>query len=201
MSKPNIVYVLTDDTSYGDLGCTGNDIVNTPNIDELYGESVHFTNFHVGPTCAPTRSGLMTGHYANSTGVWHTVGGRSLLRKNEWTIANAFKDAGYTTGIFGKWHLGDEAPYRPYERGFDVSIVHGGGPHQKSVLAMVHIHSTYTHTHTHTHKYNIYVLLGNLGSWHSYGCSFTCTNYLNIVADQVHPFMEMVFPDGSGLFQ
>ncbi|MFI3326211.1 MAG: arylsulfatase [Clostridia bacterium] len=127
MTKPNVVYVLTDDTSYGDLGCTGNNIVNTPNIDELYGESVHFTNFHVGPTCAPTRSGLMTGHYANSTGVWHTVGGRSLLRKNEWTIANAFKEAGYTTGIFGKWHLGDEAPYRPYERGFDVSIVHGGG--------------------------------------------------------------------------
>ncbi|SHH57450.1 arylsulfatase [Clostridium grantii] len=125
--KPNIIFVLTDDQGYGDLGCTGNNIIKTPNIDKFYNESVRLTNFHVGPTCAPTRAGLMTGHYSNSTGVWHTVGGRSLLRKEEWTIASALKENGYRTGIFGKWHLGDEYPYRSFDRGFEKSIVHGGG--------------------------------------------------------------------------
>ena len=125
--KPNVIFILTDDQGYGDLGCTGNPWILTPNIDEFYAKSVRFTNFHVGPTCAPTRSTLMTGHYANSTGVWHTVGGRSLLRKNEVTLGAAFKNAGYKTGIFGKWHLGDNAPYRPEDRGFDEVIVHGGG--------------------------------------------------------------------------
>lgn len=125
--KPNIVFVLTDDQGYGDLGCTGNQIIQTPNIDEFYEESIHLTNYHVGPTCAPTRSGLMTGHYANSTGVWHTIGGRSLLREDEWTIASALSENGYQTGIFGKWHLGDAYPYRPEDRGFDKAIIHGGG--------------------------------------------------------------------------
>ncbi len=125
--NPNIVFILTDDQGFGDLGCTGNPIVQTPNIDSFYNESLRFTNFHVGPTCAPTRSGLMTGHFANSTGVWHTVGGRSLLRKDEVTLATALKNAGYETGIFGKWHLGDAYPYRPMDRGFNETVVHGGG--------------------------------------------------------------------------
>jgi len=125
--KPNVVFVITDDQGYGDLGCTGNSIINTPNIDYLYNQSIRFTDFHVGPTCAPTRAGLLTGHYHNSTGVWHTIGGRSLLRKNEVSIASIFSDNGYKTGIFGKWHLGDNFPYRPHDRGFDESIVHGGG--------------------------------------------------------------------------
>ena len=124
---PNVVLVITDDQGYGDLGCNGNPILKTPNIDRFYNDSIHLTNFHVGPTCAPTRSGLLTGHYANSTGVWHTVGGRSLLRKNEITIADALGAAGYRTGIFGKWHLGDNFPYRPQDRGFDDTIIHGGG--------------------------------------------------------------------------
>lgn len=125
--SPNIIFVLTDDQGYGDLGCTGNPIIVTPNIDTFYDESVRFTNYHVGPTCAPTRAGLMTGHYANSTGVWHTIGGRSLLRRQEWTLADALKENGYATGIFGKWHLGDTYPYRPMDRGFEKSIIHGGG--------------------------------------------------------------------------
>lgn len=127
MKKPNIVFVLTDDQGYGDLGCTGNPWLHTPNIDEFYNESVRMTNYHVGPTCAPTRSGLMTGHYANSTGVWHTIGGRSLLRADEWSIADALQEDGYATGIFGKWHLGDSYPYRPEDRGFSQVVVHGGG--------------------------------------------------------------------------
>ncbi len=125
--RPNIVFVLTDDQGYGDLGCMGNPVVRTPNIDNFHNESIRLTNFHVGPTCAPTRASLLTGHYANSTGVWHTVGGRSLLRKNEWTLASALREYGYRTAIFGKWHLGDEYPYRPIDRGFEKAIVHGGG--------------------------------------------------------------------------
>jgi len=125
--SPNVIFVLTDDQGYGDMGCMGNPIISTPNIDTFHDESTRLTNFHVGPTCAPTRAGLMTGHYANSTGVWHTVGGRSLLRRDEWTLAQALKENGYNTGIFGKWHLGDEYPYRPFDRGFNTSIVHGGG--------------------------------------------------------------------------
>lgn len=125
--KPNIVFVLTDDQGYGDLGCTGNPWIQTPNIDEFYGDSVRMTNYHVGTTCAPTRSGLMTGHYANSTGVWHTIGGRSLLRADEWSLATALSENGYETGIFGKWHLGDSYPYRPEDRGFSEVVVHGGG--------------------------------------------------------------------------
>lgn len=125
--KPNIIFVLTDDQGYGDLGCTGNPIVKTPHIDQFYKDSIRLTDYHVGPTCAPTRAGLMTGHYANSTGVWHTIGGRSLLRENETTLASVLAENGYGTAIFGKWHLGDTYPYRPHDRGFQYAVVHGGG--------------------------------------------------------------------------
>ena len=126
-TRPNVVFVITDDQGYGDLSCHGNPILRTPNIDRMYGESVHLADFHVGPTCAPTRAGLLTGHYANSTGVWHTIGGRSLLRKNEVSMANFFARSGYVTGMFGKWHLGDNYPYRPQDRGFHKVVTHGGG--------------------------------------------------------------------------
>ena len=126
-NKPNIVFVLIDDQGYGDLGCHGNPVLKTPNIDEFYSQSARFTDYHVGPTCAPTRAGLFCGHFANSTGVWHTVGGRSLLRRNETTIADVFSENGYNTGLFGKWHLGDNYPYRPQDRGFKCVVTHGGG--------------------------------------------------------------------------
>ncbi|MDA0709934.1 MAG: arylsulfatase [bacterium] len=125
--KPNVVFVITDDQGYGDLGCHGNDTLQTPHIDHLYSESLRFTNFHVGPTCAPTRAGLLTGRYCNCTGVWHTIGGRSLLRADETTLADFFKAAGYRTGMFGKWHLGDNYPFHPHNRGFDEALYHGGG--------------------------------------------------------------------------
>jgi arylsulfatase A-like enzyme len=124
---PNVVFVLTDDQGYGDLGCHGNAVIKTPNLDRFHAESVRFTDFHVGTTCAPTRAGLLTGRYCNSTGVWHTIGGRSLLREDEWTLANAFQEVGYRTGHFGKWHLGDSQPLRPHERGFDETVYHAGG--------------------------------------------------------------------------
>ena len=125
--RPNVVFILTDDQGYGDLGCHGNEVINTPNIDRIHGDGIRFTDYHVGTTCAPTRSGLLTGHYCNSAGVWHTIGGRSLLREDEWTLADALNEAGYHTGHFGKWHLGDSQPFRPHERGFDRSVYHAGG--------------------------------------------------------------------------
>lgn len=125
--RPNVVFILTDDQGYGEIGAHGNPYINTPELDRLHGDSVRFTNFHVGTTCAPTRSGLLTGHNCNSTGVWHTIGGRSLLREDEWTLADALREAGYRTAHFGKWHLGDATPFRPHERGFEYSISHCGG--------------------------------------------------------------------------
>ncbi|MCF6175603.1 MAG: arylsulfatase [Victivallaceae bacterium] len=127
MRKPNIVFVLTDDQGYPPLGCHGHPFIQTPGIDEFHGDAVCFEQFHCGTTCAPTRAGLLTGHYCNSTGVWHTVGGRSLLRRDEWSLADALRSSGYHTGIFGKWHLGDDYPYRPQDRGFETTVCHGGG--------------------------------------------------------------------------
>jgi len=125
--RPNVILVITDDQGYGDLGCHGNPVIETPNLDRLHSESIRLTNFHVSPTCAPTRSALMTGHYCNRTGVWHTIMGRSLLRKDEVTMADVFSASDYRTSIFGKWHLGDNYPFRPQDRGFDEVLIHGGG--------------------------------------------------------------------------
>ena len=125
--SPNIVLVITDDQGYGDLSCHGNPILKTPNIDRLHSESVRLTDYHVAPTCAPTRSALITGHWTNRTGVWHTIMGRSMLRANEVTIGTMLGKAGYATGMFGKWHLGDNYPYRPEDRGFQEVLRHGGG--------------------------------------------------------------------------
>ncbi len=125
--QPNVILVMTDDQGYGDLGCHGNPIIKTPTLDSLYQQSIRLTNFHVGPTCSPTRASLMTGRYCNRTGVWHTIMGRSLLRKDEVTMADVFSANGYRTGIFGKWHLGDNYPFRPQDRGFQEVFIHGGG--------------------------------------------------------------------------
>jgi hypothetical protein len=124
---PNVVLVITDDQGYGDLSCLGNPVLKTPNLDKLYGESVRLTDYHVAPTCSPTRAALLTGRWSNRTGVWHTIMGRSMLRENEVTMGQIFQDAGYATGMFGKWHLGDNYPYRPEDRGFAEVIRHGGG--------------------------------------------------------------------------
>ena len=79
-SRPGVILIMTDDQGYGDLGCHGNDVIVTPNLDELHAKSIRLTDFHVDPTCSPTRSALMTGHYSSRTGVWHTIMGRSILR-------------------------------------------------------------------------------------------------------------------------
>ena len=90
--KPNIVIVITDDQGYGDLGCTGNPVIKTPHTDKLANESVWLTDYHVAPTCSPTRAALMSGHWTNRTGVWHTIMGRSMLRANEGTLGQFFKE-------------------------------------------------------------------------------------------------------------
>ena len=125
--RPNVVLVMTDDQGYGDLACHGNDVIVTPNLDKLHAQSVRLTDFHVDPTCSPTRSALLTGHYSTRTGVWHTIMGRSLLGKHETTVADVFSAGGYKTAIFGKWHLGDNYPFRPQDRGFQEVLIHGGG--------------------------------------------------------------------------
>jgi arylsulfatase B len=126
-APPNVILAIADDLGYGDLACHGNPAVKTPALDGLHARSVRFTNFHVSPTCAPTRAALMTGRYSNATGVWHTIMGRHLLRPGEVTMADCFRASGYRTGIFGKWHLGDNHPCRPQDRGFDEAVIHGGG--------------------------------------------------------------------------
>jgi arylsulfatase A-like enzyme len=125
--KPNVIIILADDVGYGDLGCHGNTLIKTPNLNTLHDKSIRLTNFHVGTTCAPSRAMILTGKDNNSVGVWHTINGREILNKEENIMPQFFKEAGYRTGIFGKWHLGDNYPFRPQDRGFDEVLIHGGG--------------------------------------------------------------------------
>ncbi|MFC1509783.1 arylsulfatase [Candidatus Omnitrophota bacterium] len=125
--RPNIIIVMTDDQGYGELGCHGNPILQTPHLDRFHDESTRFTRFFVSPTCTPTRAGLLTGRHEFRCGISHTILGRSLLREDEVTIADILSQAGYKTGIFGKWHLGDNYPCRPMDNGFRECFYHGGG--------------------------------------------------------------------------
>jgi arylsulfatase A-like enzyme len=127
IQRPNIVIIITDDQGYGDLGFTGNKHVKTPVLDNFARESIRFNQFYVSPVCAPTRSSLMTGRYSLRTGVRDTYQGGALMATEEITIAEMLKDAGYRTGIFGKWHLGDSYPFRPGDQGFDESLIHLAG--------------------------------------------------------------------------
>ncbi|BAX81080.1 arylsulfatase [Labilibaculum antarcticum] len=124
---PNVILILTDDQGIGDLACHGNPWIKTPNLDAFYKESVRLTDFHVSPYCAPTRGAIMTGKYPINNGAWATFKGRDALPENTSTMADVFKQNGYTTGIFGKWHLGDNYPVRPTDCGFYVAIHHKAG--------------------------------------------------------------------------
>ncbi|WP_411827826.1 arylsulfatase [Luteolibacter sp. AS25] len=125
--KPNILFILTDDQGYGDLACHGQPFLKTPNLDKLYAESTRFTNYHVSPTCAPTRAALMSGRNPFEVGVTHTILERERMALGVPTVADMLQKAGYATGIFGKWHLGEEDDYQPENRGFDEVFIHGAG--------------------------------------------------------------------------
>ncbi|TXD76527.1 arylsulfatase [Algoriphagus ratkowskyi] len=125
--SPNVILIITDDQGYGDLGTNGNPHINTPTIDAFAAESVRFTNFYVSPVCAPTRASLMTGRYSLRTGVRDTYNGGAMMAESEVTIAELLKSKNYVTGIFGKWHLGDNYPMRPSDQGFDESVIHLSG--------------------------------------------------------------------------
>lgn len=125
--RPNIVLIVADDQGYGDLSLHGNPHLKTPNIDSIGTSGVQFTQFHVNPVCSPTRSSLMTGRYYYRTGVVDTYLGRSMMYPDEVTIAELLGGAGYRTGIFGKWHLGDNYPLRAVDQGFQEALVHRGG--------------------------------------------------------------------------
>ncbi len=125
--RPNVVLIMTDDQGYGDLGIKGNPLIFTPNIDAMAARSAEMTNFYVSPVCAPTRACLMTGRYNYRTRCIDTYIGRAMMDPEEVTVAEVLRDAGYATGIFGKWHLGDNHPMRPQDQGFEEALVHRGG--------------------------------------------------------------------------
>ncbi len=126
-TKPNFVIIFTDDQGYGDLSCFGGEHVSTPRIDQMASEGAKLTSFYVAaPVCTPSRAALMTGCYPKrvdmATGSNFGVllaGDTKGLNPDEITIAEVLKSAGYRTGIFGKWHLGDQPPFLPTRQGFD----------------------------------------------------------------------------------
>lgn len=120
--RPNVIVIMTDDQGYGELSVHGNPILKTPQLDKLHEESIRLTDFHVAPMSTPTRGQLLTGLDAVRNGAVNVSSGRSLLRKDLKTIANYYSESGYDTGIFGKWHLGDNYPFRPEDRGFDETL-------------------------------------------------------------------------------
>lgn len=126
-SRPNVILIMTDDQGCGDFGFMGNTVVKTPNLDAMAARSAQMTQFYVSPVCTPTRACLMTGRYNYRTRAIDTYIGRAMMDPAEVTIAEILKPAGYVTGQFGKWHLGDSYPMRPSDQGFDEVLCHRGG--------------------------------------------------------------------------
>ncbi|MEM6692196.1 MAG: arylsulfatase, partial [Planctomycetota bacterium] len=118
---------MTDDQGYWDTGVTGHPHLNTPNIDQLAADGAQLMQYYAAPVCAPTRAGIMTGRHYLRTGVYNTRFGGDTLGESETTIASILSDAGYRTGLFGKWHLGQHPGFRPTERGFDEFFGHYHG--------------------------------------------------------------------------
>lgn len=125
--RPNVILVITDDQGYGDVSCNGNPILKTPNLDQMARDSVQLDNHHHDPLCSPSRAALLTGKYASRNGVWHVIQGRHLLDPRAMTMGDVFSSNGYRTGMFGKWHLGDNYPFAPQFRGFNHVLCHRGG--------------------------------------------------------------------------
>jgi len=125
--RPNILLFICDDLAWGDVGRHGNPHLRTPNLDTLHDASTRLTQYRSGPVCTPARAALFTGRYAQRTGAIDTYMGRSMMHRDEVTLAELLKAAGYRTCISGKWHLGDCYPLRAMDQGFDEALVHNGG--------------------------------------------------------------------------
>lgn len=125
--RPNILFVMTDDQGYWDTGATGNPHIDTPNMDRVAAEGVQLQRYYAAPVCAPTRAGIMTGRYYLRTGLYNTRFGGDSLGKDEITVAQLLRVAGYRNGLFGKWHLGQYPGYQPQQRGFDEFFGHYHG--------------------------------------------------------------------------
>lgn len=117
--NPNVLMVITDDQGWGDVGVHGNASLRTPHLDQIARSGVSLKHFYVSPVCSPTRASLMTGRYALRTGVHGVTRGQETMRSGEYTLAEAFRDNGYVTGCFGKWHNGAHFPHNPAGQGFD----------------------------------------------------------------------------------
>lgn len=126
-NKPNVIFVIMDDLCWGDLACHDNPYTRTPNLDKMHNESARLTRYCTGPLCSPARASVMTGRYHMRTRVIDTYIGRSMIDPEETTLAQIMKNAGYKTGAFGKWHLGDCYPMRAMDLGFDETYMHNGG--------------------------------------------------------------------------
>ncbi|MDF1814692.1 MAG: arylsulfatase [Verrucomicrobiales bacterium] len=124
---PNVILIMTDDQGYGDLSITGNEIIETPNMDDLAKNGAWLKQFYVSPVCTPTRAHLMTGRYAYRTRAIDTYLGRAVMEPEEVTLPEVLSASGYATGIFGKWHLGDFYPTRAIDQGFQEAVVNLGG--------------------------------------------------------------------------
>ncbi len=125
--RPNVILIMSDDQGGGDYGFMGNEIIRTPQLDKMHSRSGLLSRFYVSPVCAPTRASLMTGRYNYRTRCVDTFLGRAMMDPSEVTVAESLRDAGYQTGIYGKWHLGDNYPMRAMDQGFGDSLVHRGG--------------------------------------------------------------------------
>lgn len=114
-----MILILTDDQGYGDLGIHGNSDIQTPVLDQFASESAQFDRFYVSPLCAPTRASLLTGRHHLSTGTISVSNGLETMDAEEYTLGEIFKDNGYRTALFGKWHNGQHYPHHPLAQGFD----------------------------------------------------------------------------------